>query len=181
MNPLASLKILPIFALPTHIVSSVNHRIYRILNTHRRSFLYSYCTTAISGFGDFEKATLSLFLTKIKFFTNAKPSKKLHPREVQYLGSNGYPTTRGRAFYFSFFRLFLRGVFPVLPAAQCQSHTHLHGKAKPRNPHTAFHRQEKSLLRAWQYLRKSSTKALGRYAAPNTHLLANSQPLKNSY
>lgn len=92
----ANYKNFTIFALPTHIVSSVNHRIYRILNTHRRSFLYSYCTTAISGFGDSEKATLSLYpiLTKIKFFTNAKPSKKFSTAEREYAATNALPSDR---------------------------------------------------------------------------------------
>lgn len=91
-------KYFTIFVLPTHIVSSVNHRIYRILNTHRRSFLYSYCTTAISGFGDSEKATLSLYpiLTKIKFFTNAKPSKKFSTAEREYAATNALPSDRAQ-------------------------------------------------------------------------------------
>lgn len=91
----ANYKNFTIFALPTHIVSSVNHRIYHnILFTHKRSFLYSYCTTAISGFGDFGKATLSLLLVLIKFFTNAKPSKKFSTREGQYLITNAQPSDR---------------------------------------------------------------------------------------
>lgn len=90
-------KYFTIFALPNLFVSSVNHRIYRKLNTHRRSFLYSY-STAMSGFGDFEKATLSLYpiLTKIKFFTNAKPSKKFSTAEREYAATNALPSDRAQ-------------------------------------------------------------------------------------
>ncbi|AFR36271.1 hypothetical protein B739_1680 [Riemerella anatipestifer RA-CH-1] len=93
-------KILSIFVLPNSFFSSVNHRICIRNNNLGVVFLYSY-GTAISGFGDSEEATLSLFLTKNKIFTNAKPSKSFSTREQQYLTANAQPSDSGHFKNFS--------------------------------------------------------------------------------
>lgn len=97
MTPLANSKKISIFAL-RNLHYSVNHRIYRIL--HKRLgvvYLYSYYTV-ISGFRNFESITLSLYsiLTKFKFFTNAKPSKRFSTREQEYLATNAQPSDRAK-------------------------------------------------------------------------------------
>lgn len=94
---LATSKKLSIFALPQLFNSSVNLRIYRIL--HKRLgvvYLYSN-STAVSGCGDFESITLSLYLifTKFKFFTNATTSKKFSTAEREYAATNAQPCDKG--------------------------------------------------------------------------------------
>ena len=161
--PLAHIKIFTTFALPQLFNRGVNHKIYTLTNAYSVVFLFSYCT-AISGCGDYEKATLSLFLTKIKFFTNATTSRKFSSREQQYLDANGNSTTRSTCNHFSVFRLFFPRVPGLLRCHEPQSYPHHYRQTRHRNAYPVFLRQEKSLLRAWQQLRKSLPRAYHQYA-----------------
>lgn len=163
MLPLAHIKIFTIFAL-RNLHNRVNHRIYK---THLKRLGVVYLNSnnsVISGFRNFESITLSLF-NKSKFFTkNAKPSRKFSPREQQYLDANGNSTTRSTCNHFSVFRLFFPRVPGLLRCHEPQSYPHHYRQTRHRNAYPVFLRQEKSLLRAWQQLRKSLPRAYHQYA-----------------
>lgn len=94
MLPLATSIKLPIFAL-RQLHNSVNLRIYRILHKRLGVVYPDSNNTVISGCRKPGKATLSLFLNNIKFFTNATTSKKFSTREQQYLTTNAQPCDKG--------------------------------------------------------------------------------------
>ena len=148
MKPLAHIKIFTTFALLNSFNGSVNRRIYTEL--YKRLGVvstYSY-GTAVSEFSDTGKATLSLFLTKIKFFTNAKLGKKFSSREQQYLDANGDSTTRSQCNYFSVQGLFFRGVSAVLRTHAAQTHSAQYYSAGQRFQNLLRSGQAKMLLRA---------------------------------
>lgn len=97
MPTLAHPKKFLIFALRQFSISSVNHRIYRILHKRLGVVIPFSNYTAIRGCRKLGKATLSLFLNKIKFFTNATTSRKFSTREQQYLTTNAQPSDRVNA------------------------------------------------------------------------------------
>lgn len=161
---LTHIKIFTTFALLNSFNGSVNRRIYTELYK-RLSVVSTYSYgTAVSEFSDTGKATLSLFLMIIKFFTNAKLGKKFSSREQQYLDANGDSTTRSTCYHFSVFRLFFPGVPGLLRCYEPQSYPHHYRQTRHRNAYPVFLRQEKSLLRAWQQLRKSLPRAYHQYA-----------------
>ena len=162
--PLAHIKIFTIFALRQFLGNSVNHRIYH--NRNKRLGVVSPFSnyTVIRGCRKLGKATLSLFSIVIKFFTNATTSRKLHTREQEYLVCNGNSTTRSQCNYFSIFRLFFPRVPGLLRCHEPQSYPHHYRQTQHRNAYPVFLRQEKSLLRAWQQLRKSLPRAYHQYA-----------------
>ena len=86
------------FVLP-NLSSKVNHRFCKNIKRISVVFLNPY-SFAVGRFGDLEKATLSLYL-KVKIFYDAKPSRKLHTREQEYLVCNGNSTTRSTCNHFS--------------------------------------------------------------------------------
>lgn len=162
---LTHIKIFTTFAL-LNLHNGVNHRIYK---THLKRLGVVYLNsnnTVISGFSNFESITLSLYsiLTKFNFFTNAKPCKKFSSRKQQYLDANGNSTTRSTCNHFSVFRLFFPGVPGLLRCHEPQSYPHHYRQTRHRNAYPVFLRQEKSLLRAWQQLRKSLPRAYHQYA-----------------
>lgn len=149
------------FVLP-NLSSKVNHRFCKNIKRISVVFLNPY-SFAVGRFGDLEKATLSLYL-KVKIFYDAKPSRKLHTREQEYLVCNGNSTTRSTCNHFSVFRLFFPGVPGLLRCHEPQSYPHHYRQTRHRNAYPVFLRQEKSLLRAWQQLRKSLPRAYHQYA-----------------
>ena len=149
------------FVLP-NLSSKVNHRFCKNIKRISVVFLNPY-SFAVGRFGDLEKATLSLYL-KVKIFYDAKPSRKLHTREQEYLVCNGNSTTRSTCNHFSVFRLFFPGVPRLLRCYEPQSYPHHYRQTRHRNAYPVFLRQEKSLLRAWQQLRKSLPRAYHQYA-----------------
>ena len=163
MKPLAHIKIFTTFAL-LHSINGVNHRIYRIPHKRLGVVYPNSYNTVISECSNFGRATLSLFLMIIKFFTNATLSKKFSSREQQYLDANGNSTTRSTCNHFSVFRLFFPGVPGLLRCHEPQSYPHHYRQTRHRNAYPVFLRQEKSLLRAWQQLRKSLPRAYHQYA-----------------
>lgn len=164
MLPLAHIKIFTTFALRYLFNLGVNHKIYTLTNAYSVVFPISYYTV-ISKCRNFGRATLSLFSTKIKFFTfYATLSKKFSSREQQYLDANGNSTTRSTCNHFSVFRLFFPGVPGLLRCYEPQSYPHHYRQTRHRNAYPVFLRQEKSLLRAWQQLRKSLPRAYHQYA-----------------
>ena len=122
MKPLAHIKIFTTFAL-LHSINGVNHRIYRIPHKRLGVVYPNSYNTVISECSNFGRATLSLFLMIIKFFTNATLSKKFSSREQQYLDANGNSTTRSQCNYFSVHGLFFRGVSAVLRTHAAQTHS----------------------------------------------------------
>ena len=160
---LTHIKIFTKFAL-LHSINGVNHRIYRIPHKRLGVVYPNSYNTVISECSNFGRATLSLFLMIIKFFTNATLSKKFSSREQQYLDANGNSTTRSTCNHFSVFRLFFPGVPGLLRCHEPQSYPHHYRQTRHRNAYPVFLRQEKSLLRAWQQLRKSLPRAYHQYA-----------------
>ena len=149
------------FVLP-NLSSKVNHRFCKNIKRISVVFLNPY-SFAVGRFGDLEKATLSLYL-KVKIFYDAKPSRKLHTREQEYLVCNGDSTTRSTCNHFSVFRLFFPGVPGLLRCHEPQSYPHHYRQTRHRNAYPVFLRQEKSLFWAWQQLRKSLPRAYHQYA-----------------
>ena len=147
MMPLAHIKIFTTFAL-LHSINGVNHRIYRIPHKRLGVVYPNSYNTVISECSNFGRATLSLFLMIIKFFTNATLSKKFSSREQQYLDANGNSTTRSQCNYFSVQGLFFRGVSAVLRTHAAQTHSAQYYSAGQRFQNLLRSGQAKMLLRA---------------------------------
>ena len=146
MKPLAHIKIFTIFAL-RNLHNRVNHRIYGISHKRLGVVYLNSNNSVISGFRNFESITLSLYL-KVKIFYDAKPSRKLHTREQEYLVCNGNSTIRSQCNYFSVQRLFFRGVSAVLRTHAAQTHSAQYYSAGQRFQNLLRSGQAKMLLRA---------------------------------
>ena len=133
------------FVLP-NLSSKVNHRFCKNIKRISVVFLNPY-SFAVGRFGDLEKATLSLYL-KVKIFYDAKPSRKLHTREQEYLVCNGNSTIRSQCNYFSVHGLFFRGVSAVLRTHAAQTHSAQYYSAGQRFQNLLRSGQAKMLLRA---------------------------------
>ena len=147
MKPLAHIKIFTTFAL-LHSINGVNHRIYRIPHKRLGVVYPNSYNTVISECSNFGRATLSLFLMIIKFFTNATLSKKFSSREQQYLDANGNSTTRSTCNHFSVFRLFFPAVPRLLRTHAAQTHSAQYYSAGQRFQNLLRSGQAKMLLRA---------------------------------
>ncbi|MDY3362590.1 hypothetical protein PG623_01105 [Riemerella anatipestifer] len=147
-------KKLSIFA-SLHIHNSdVNLRIYKYIDK-RLGVVYPYSNgIAISVCSNIGRATLSLFLTTTKIFTNATHSKNFSTREQQYLIANAQPSDR--AVHSRKLNLYFR---------KAQGSFLSYFNTKRWLQHHTWARQEKGLLWAFFHILGGTQQSYRRYEA----------------